>query len=303
MEFTITNKKGEKTVVFYDSEDHEIISQYNWHLSSGYVAGRKKNKRDIGRQATLMHRLLIGFPPDGYYIDHINQIKSDNRRGNLRFCSFAQNMMNRPKCKGVCKYIGVKKYGSGPKYITEVTALNILYRVGIFGSQEEGAIERDIKSMYLHGEFCCLNFPEYSIQYALALKSSKEECQLIKKQLLVDKIPKMKDIVCRSTANLLKRSGFPQPSVEIGQIWYAEKSITLVIDEINLEKFKTCRIKRRCVFAPTPADIMSELTPDYFLMRDFPVKGIIYWQCKSKNYQSEKHTNPSEACALAFMDK
>ena len=101
------------------------------------------------------------------------------------------------------------------------------------------------------------------------------------------------------TAWKLKEKGFPQPSMNDDQIWYDKIGVPF-----KSNKFSNLNLKH-WAYAPTPADIMAELTPDYFLMRDFPVKGVIYWQCKSeaKNYQTEKHENPAEACALAFMDK
>jgi len=99
------------------------------------------------------------------------------------------------------------------------------------------------------------------------------------------------------TAWKLKEKGFPQPKPDRGQIWYDTDGVPFESNEFSKLDL------RYFAFAPNPTDIMAELTPDYFLMRDFPVKGIIYWQCKAKNYQSEKHKNPAEACALAFMDK
>ena len=128
----------------------------------------------------------------------------------------------------------------------------------------------------------------------------------------------MDNVTTFETGLELKTRGFPQPDFQIGQIWWiytlsGQKSITITqvsgtcvnacanngdeYDESDIAEYA-------CVYMPTPADIMAELTPDYFLMRDFPVKGVIYWQCKSeaKNYQTEKHETPAEACALAFMD-
>ena len=105
----------------------------------------------------------------------------------------------------------------------------------------------------------------------------------------------MDNYTTAETAWKLKEKGFPQPSMNDDQIWYDKIGVPF-----KSNKFSNLNLKH-WAYAPTPADIMAELTPDYFLMRDFPVKGIIYWQCKSKNYQSEKHINPAEACALAYL--
>jgi hypothetical protein len=43
-----------------------------------------------------MHRFLLGLTPgDGIQADHIDGNKLDNRRGNLRACTHAQNQQNR----------------------------------------------------------------------------------------------------------------------------------------------------------------------------------------------------------------
>jgi hypothetical protein len=42
-----------------------------------------------------MHRDIMGTPPDGMQVDHINGNKLDNRRENLRFATASENCINR----------------------------------------------------------------------------------------------------------------------------------------------------------------------------------------------------------------
>lgn len=44
---------------------------------------------------TFLHHLVIGKPPAGLEVDHINRNTFDNRKQNLRFLSHGDNMRNR----------------------------------------------------------------------------------------------------------------------------------------------------------------------------------------------------------------
>lgn len=70
--------------------DREIVEDYTWHIdSSGYVATKINNKN------VYMHNLLVGE----ILVDHINKIRTDNRRCNLRKCTSQENNRNRSKAK------------------------------------------------------------------------------------------------------------------------------------------------------------------------------------------------------------
>lgn len=70
--------------------DREIVEDYTWHIdSSGYVATKINNKN------VYMHNLLVRE----ILVDHINKIRTDNRRCNLRKCTSQENNRNRSKAK------------------------------------------------------------------------------------------------------------------------------------------------------------------------------------------------------------
>jgi len=48
---------------------------------------------------TLLHRFLL-CPPVGMVVDHINRNSLDCRRANMRLCTQAENMQNRPAQRG-----------------------------------------------------------------------------------------------------------------------------------------------------------------------------------------------------------
>lgn len=83
-----------------DDEFYEEISKVKWYASSGKhnkcrYAVRTVRDKKTGRISRLtMHRLIIGKPPKGMVVDHINQKSFDNRLSNLRFCTKAENAKN-----------------------------------------------------------------------------------------------------------------------------------------------------------------------------------------------------------------
>lgn len=59
-----------------------------------------------------MHR-LVASAPQGMTVDHINCNKLDNRKGNLRICTFSENIRNRPaNIRSKTGVKGVRKIGN-----------------------------------------------------------------------------------------------------------------------------------------------------------------------------------------------
>lgn len=89
MSYILTNR-GVRVKV--DDEDKENLSKYKWSLSRGYAY--TSIKADDVWRATPMHMLIMGTPK-GHHTDHINGNTLDNRKGNLRICTPAENGRNR----------------------------------------------------------------------------------------------------------------------------------------------------------------------------------------------------------------
>ena len=64
----------------------------------------------FGKHQTHLHHIVVGHPPKGFMVDHINQDKLDNRRENLRITTRAVNAVNSDKYRGV--YQKNKKFWS-----------------------------------------------------------------------------------------------------------------------------------------------------------------------------------------------
>lgn len=83
----ITTNTNEKFHV--DIEDYDKIKNLSWHKTAqGYLAHKEGNKN------ILMHRLITDVA-DGFVVDHLNHDKLDNRKSNLRICSYSENSMNK----------------------------------------------------------------------------------------------------------------------------------------------------------------------------------------------------------------
>jgi hypothetical protein len=102
-EILLLRGKG-KTIV--DDQDFDYLIKFKWHLHEGYAC---RMKRENGKAIrTRMHREILGaIPGDGKIIDHINRNRLDNRRSNLRFCSFSENALNTALVPGRTGYKGV----------------------------------------------------------------------------------------------------------------------------------------------------------------------------------------------------
>lgn len=91
--------RGQVAVI--DEGDFDVVNQYRWHLNGGYPVAR------IDGAPICLHVFLLGRAPDGFHIDHINRIKLDNRRLNLRIVTAAENIRNRRS------YVGTSNPFSG----------------------------------------------------------------------------------------------------------------------------------------------------------------------------------------------
>ena len=80
----LTGKRGGYALV--DDEDYGWLSRYRWnHGKNGYAYTYRP-------KATLMHRLIMGYPETE--VDHINGNRLDNRRSNLRVATRRFNATN-----------------------------------------------------------------------------------------------------------------------------------------------------------------------------------------------------------------
>lgn len=79
-----------------DEEDLHFLNEHKWWANGcGYLT-TQISKPGGGRRSIGLHRMIMGDPENRLVVDHINRDKSDNRKCNLRVCSYSDNNFNRP---------------------------------------------------------------------------------------------------------------------------------------------------------------------------------------------------------------
>lgn len=139
------------TEILISTEDFEVVSKYCWHINNrGYVRANTKTINGT-RNHVMLHR-IISNAHKGQIVDHINRIKTDNRRENLRLVQPLINCLNRgPKSNANSKYKGVSKQRN--KWQVYV---NRKY-IGLFATEIEAAIAYDLNVAKVFGEFATTN--------------------------------------------------------------------------------------------------------------------------------------------------
>lgn len=138
----------------YAIVDKELawIDKYQWlKLNIGYA--------NSSVHGYLHHKILP--KKEGFFVDHINRNKMDNRRSNLRYVTHKQSAANTKTPKGSkSPYKGVIWSSQKDKWVSQVSSCGKRYHLGTFSDQEEAARAYDKRAKELWGEYAYLNFPD-----------------------------------------------------------------------------------------------------------------------------------------------
>lgn len=147
-------RPGGFTVV--DADMFDFLNQFRWCIDiGGYPAAHLPLP---GNPKVRMHQIVNGTPHK-MHTDHRNGFKLDNRRNNLRTCSYRENMMNQraqtrekySKFKGVCRAYG----GKWMAYIGSKKTRK--YLGSTFPTDREAAAAYNKAAIERFGEYALLN--------------------------------------------------------------------------------------------------------------------------------------------------
>lgn len=146
-----------------DKDDFEKFGHYKWFVG---VRRRKQSvklyavsqiRQDGKMKNVYLHRLIVPFK----ITDHINGDTLDNRKCNLRDCSFSENSRNsRIRIDNTTGFKGVSvdKRGSRQKRFRAYIHVERKYiNLGYFQTVTEAAHAYNKAALKYHGEFARLN--------------------------------------------------------------------------------------------------------------------------------------------------
>jgi hypothetical protein len=147
-----------------DDEDYPELAKHRWlAMRSGksaltgepYFYAMRSEWIDGKQKATLMHRQIM-CAPKGLEVDHANGDRLDNRKGNLRLATRAQNRVN---SLGTTQsgYKGVYQNKNEKTYFSFINRQGKRHYVGCFKTADEAAAAYNQAAQELHGEFAVLN--------------------------------------------------------------------------------------------------------------------------------------------------
>jgi len=141
--------RGKFAVV--DAEDYLRLSE---GTDRNFYAVRK-----AGGKSIKMHRQIMNAP-DHLVVDHIDHNGLNNRKENLRICTFAENCRNlRASRHKSSKYKGVHWHKRNHKWAAQITCDHKTHHLGYFGDEIDAAMAYDRAARKYHGEFAQPNFP------------------------------------------------------------------------------------------------------------------------------------------------
>lgn len=146
--------------VLVDDKDYDELIKYRWYFVDkprakyGYVATDMRNTNNKYKtRHVYMHRFLLN-PPRNKIVDHINRNGLDNRRANLRICTYTQNngnffmgVRNKSGYKGVSWHKATNKWRATLLYKGEQQYL------GIYDDKLEAAKAYNEAAIKYFGEF------------------------------------------------------------------------------------------------------------------------------------------------------
>ena len=148
-----------------DDGDFAFLSQFKWEVdvrkgqvyAKMYVEERANGVR-IRRRVFYLHRYIMGATERAVFVDHRSGDSLDNRRGNLRICTQAENSRNKKQMPSKSGFKGVHPTPSG-RWAAKLMLNYKSVSAGTYDTPEDAARAYDQKAVECFGQFARLNFP------------------------------------------------------------------------------------------------------------------------------------------------
>lgn len=153
---TVTIRHGNTFQI--DLDDWRRLRHHTWTTNTaGYI--RRYNGNRLQKGHIFLHNDVMGPAPEDHVVDHINGVKSDNRRCNLRFLTRSQNTHNSHVPCGVSRFFGVGWENKVQRWQARIRVNGVLHILGYGDTEEEAARLYDVGALQFHGAVARLNFP------------------------------------------------------------------------------------------------------------------------------------------------
>lgn len=145
-----------------NTDDKKLIDNYTWRakiqISRNGIRTVETNKLINGKITSIIMPRLIMSCPKGLVVDHVNHDTLDNRRENLRVCTYSDNSCNvKPRNETELKGIYWVKHRK--HFSVRIMKNGIKYWVGCTKNIQDAIKMYNKKAKELHGEFAYLNKP------------------------------------------------------------------------------------------------------------------------------------------------
>lgn len=140
-----------------DEADFADLNQFRWHASLGVDQRTWYAQRQVAGLATETMHGRLARPAEGQIVDHKNWDGLDNRRENLRVCTYCENNSHqRMRSNNTSGFKGVSK-GNGTSWRAHIAKNKRQFNLGTFRTAYDAAIAYDAAAQEMHGEFAVVN--------------------------------------------------------------------------------------------------------------------------------------------------
>ena len=147
----VTLSRGFEAII--DAADVESISQYRWNAIINHRHGNKYAVRTdrVTKRMVMMHRQLLN-PPRELHVDHADGNGLNNRRYNIRACTYAENQANKDAERR--NKLGLKGVTQdGNRFTARVYPNGKEIHLGTFATKEEASAAYIGAAKVLWGKF------------------------------------------------------------------------------------------------------------------------------------------------------